>query len=333
MKYVLLKILPVMLSGLLSAQESRLDPSFTLWYKTPAKEWEEALPVGNGRLGAMVFGNYGEEKIQLNEETIWSGGPYSTVVKGGAAVLPEIQKDLFEGKPLEAHKLFGRYLMGYPVEQQKYQSAGYLHLFFENEKVVSGYKRWLDLSSGIAHVEYNAGGVIFSREVFASTPDQVIVVRLTSNKPAAITFKAELRGIRNQAQSNYATDYFRMDGIGVDGLMINGKSADYMGIEGKLRYRVQMKAIPEGGEMSAEGTTLSIKNANAVTLYIAAATNFVNYKDVSGDQNKRVADYIEGILSPPSNLQRLSPGTIRHQHCPLPSLPRSAIQSAGPLNR
>ncbi|MCU0362554.1 MAG: glycoside hydrolase family 95 protein, partial [Bacteroidales bacterium] len=135
---------------LLNAQEQVFDPSFTLWYKTPAKEWEEALPVGNGRLGAMVFGKYGEEKIQLNEETIWSGGPYSTVVKGGAKHLPEIQKLLFEGKPLEAHKLFGRYLMGYPVEQQKYQSAGYLHLFMDNEENVTGYRRWLDLETGIA---------------------------------------------------------------------------------------------------------------------------------------------------------------------------------------
>ena len=93
-----------------------------LWYDTPAKEWEEALPVGNGRLGAMVFGKHGEERIQFNEETLWSGGPYSTVVKGGAKILPKIQKLIFEGKPVEAHKLFGRHLMGNPVEQMKYQS-------------------------------------------------------------------------------------------------------------------------------------------------------------------------------------------------------------------
>src|SRR6476619_4236261 len=87
------------------------DPSTLLWYKSPATVWEEALPVGNGRLGAMVFGKNGEERIQLNEETYWSGGPYSTVVKGGYKVLPEIQKSIFDGNPLHAHKLFGRYLM------------------------------------------------------------------------------------------------------------------------------------------------------------------------------------------------------------------------------
>ena len=91
------------------------NPATLLWYESPAESWEEALPVGNGRLGAMVFGKYGEERIQLNEETYWSGGPYSTVVEGGAEVLPDIQKYLFEGEPLKAHKLFGRHMMGYPV--------------------------------------------------------------------------------------------------------------------------------------------------------------------------------------------------------------------------
>jgi len=109
--------------------DTSIDPSTFMWYDKPAEKWEDALPVGNGRLGAMVFGKYGEEQIQLNEETYWSGGPYSTVVAGGHKVLPQIQKYIFEGKPLKAHKLFGRHLMGYPVEQQKYQALANLHLF------------------------------------------------------------------------------------------------------------------------------------------------------------------------------------------------------------
>ena len=121
------------------------NPATVSWYDAPAKKWEEALPVGNGRLGAMVFGKNGEERIQLNEETYWSGGPYSTVVKGGYKVLPEIQKLVFEEKYLAAHNLFGRNLMGYPVEQQKYQSLANLHLFFKNQDSVTNYKRWLNL--------------------------------------------------------------------------------------------------------------------------------------------------------------------------------------------
>ena len=280
-----------------SIDSKSFNPATLLWYEAPAKAWEEALPVGNGRLGAMVFGKNAEERIQLNEETYWSGGPYSTTVKDGYKMLPDIQKMIFEGNPIGAHKLFGRYLMGYPVEQMKYQPIGNLHLFFDNEKNVTGYKRWLDLETGVTGTEYAANGITYKREVLSSAPDQVIVVRLTAGKPGSISFRASLRGVRNAAHSNYATDYFRMDGVGKDGLMINGKSADYMGVKGALKYRVQLKAIPEGGTMKLEEGDLVIDKADAVTLYIVAATNFVNYKDVSADQNARVEKYLAGIQS------------------------------------
>ena len=275
--------------------KGQFNPSTLLWYKTPAKKWDEALPVGNGRLGAMVFGSNSEERIQLNEETYWSGGPYSTVVKGGAKVLPEIQKKVFEEKYLAAHNLFGRNLMGYPVEQMKYQCLANLHLFFKNQDSVTDYKRWLDLESGISGVSYIADGIAYQREVFASAPDQVIVVRITANKPGSISFTANLRGERNQTHSNYATDYFKMDTYGNDGLILTGKSADYMGVEGKLRYEARIKALPEGGTIKTDDVNLIIENANSVTLYFAAATNFVNYKDVSADQHQRVTDYFKGI--------------------------------------
>jgi alpha-L-fucosidase 2 len=271
------------------------NPSNLLWYTEPAKKWDEALPVGNGRLGAMVFGKNGEERIQLNEETYWSGGPYSTVVKDGYKVLPEIQKLVFEEKYLAAHNLFGRNLMGYPVEQMKYQPLGNLHLFFKNQDSVTSYKRWLNLEDGISGVSYSANGISYQREVFSSSPDQVIVVRITADKPNSISFTANLRGERNQAHSNYGTDYFQMDPYGNDGLVITGKSTDYLGVAGKMRYEARIKAVPEGGTMKTNGVDLIIENANAVTLYFAAATNFVNYKDVSGDQHQRVDNYFKGI--------------------------------------
>jgi len=276
-------------------QDADFNPSTLLWYKSPAEVWEEALPVGNGRLGAMVFGRYGEERIQLNEETYWSGGPYSTVVEGGAEYLPQIQKYLFEGEPIKAHKLFGRHLMGYPVEQQKYQSLANLHLFFPDQEEVKSYLRWLDLETGVTSVEYKVGDITYKREVLSSAPDQVIAVRLTASKPGSISFRAQLRGCRNQAHSNYATDYFRMDGAGQDALVVTGKSADYLGVEGAIRYKAQLKALPEGGSMQVKGIDLIIENADAVTLVLAAATNFVNYKDVSGDPEERVARYLDHI--------------------------------------
>ncbi|HSU50649.1 MAG TPA: glycoside hydrolase family 95 protein [Segetibacter sp.] len=278
-----------------SIDNKDFDPTTLLWYSAPASAWEEALPVGNGRLGAMVFGKHGEEHIQLNEDTYWSGGPYSTVVKGGYKELPAIQKSIFEGRPLEAHKMFGRYLMGYPVEQQKYQALADLVLNFENEKDVTGYKRWLDLKTGVTSVEYKAHGVTYAREILSSVPDQTIAIRITADKPGSISFKAELRGERNKTHSNYATDYFRMDGAGNDGLALTGKSADYMGVEGKLRFEARLKAVTEGGSTKVDGVDLVVENANAVTLYFVAATNFVNYKDVSGDYHAKVENYLRNV--------------------------------------
>ena len=271
------------------------NPGSLLWYSSPAKIWEEALPVGNGRLGAMFFGKNGEERIQLNEETYWSGGPYSTVVKDGFKVLPEIQKLVFEEKYLTAHNLFGRNLMGYPVEQQKYQALANLHLFFKNQDSVINYKRWLDLENGISGVSYSSNGITYQREVFASAPDQVIVVRITADKPGSISFAANLRGERNQTHSNYATDYFKMDPYGDNGLILTGKSADYMGVEGKIKYDARIKAVTEGGTTKTDDVNLIIQNANAVTIYFAAATNFVSYKDVSADQHQRVNNYFKAI--------------------------------------
>ncbi len=275
--------------------ETKINPNMTLWYNAPAAKWDEALPVGNGCLGAMVYGKSGEEQIQFNEDTYWTGGPYSTVVKDGYKALSEIQKLVFERKYLPAHNLFGRELMGYPVEQQKYQNMANLHLFFNNQKDVTAYKRWLDLQTGIAGVMYTANGITFKREVFSSSPDRVIVIRLTANKPGSISFKANLRGVRNQSHSNYATDYFRMDPAGTDGLTVTGKSADYMGIKGRLRYEARIKVIPEGGSVRTEGTDLIVENSDAVTICFVAATNFVNYKDVSADEKERVKNYLKNL--------------------------------------
>ncbi|MDN3655998.1 glycoside hydrolase family 95 protein [Ferruginibacter paludis] len=290
--------------ALLFAQEqpmsARIDqqnfsPATLMWYKKPAAKWEDALPVGNGRLGAMVYGKTDEEIIQLNEDTYWSGGPYSTVVKDGYKTLPVIQQLVFDGEFLKAHNLFGRKLMGYPVEQQKYQSLANLHFLFPKQDSVSNYKRWLNLETATTGVSYSMGGVQYQREIFASAPDQVIVIRFTADKPGSISFSASLHGERNQTHSNYATDYFQMDSYGKDGLKLTGKSADYMGVKGQLKYEAIVKAIPEGGRITMDDATLTIENANAVTLYFAAATNFVNYQDVSANAHERVQNYLGNV--------------------------------------
>ena len=278
------------------------DPRLVLWYTHPADKWENALPVGNGRLGAMVFGGTDDEQIQLNEDTYWSGGPYSTVVKGSYKALPEVQKLIFAGEYQKAHTLFGRSLMGYPVEQQKYQALANLVIKFPGKEKASDYRHQLDLDTAIATTAYEKSGARYVREVFISPVDQVIVVRLTSDKPGTISFAAQLRGYRNTAHSNYATDYFRMNSDGDDGLRLSGKSADYMGVEGKLRYQVRLRALPTGGSVKTTGDELIVRNADSVTLLISAATNFVNYKDVSADPNARVEAAMKAAAAKPFDL-------------------------------
>jgi alpha-L-fucosidase 2 len=271
------------------------DPATVIWSTQPADKWENAYPVGNGRLGAMVFGKTDEEQIQINEDTYWSGGPYSTVVKGGFKALPEIQKLVFEGDFKKAHILFGRNLMGYPVEQMKYQALADLVMNFPDKGPAANYRHALDLDSAVVTTSFERNGVRFTREVFSSPVDQVIVVRLTADRPGSISFTAQLRGYRNEAHSNYATDYFRMDGDGSDGLVLRGKSADYMGVEGRLRYEARLKAVAEGGAVSVDWDELRVNGADRVTLLIAAATNFVNYKDVSADPAARVGTVMRSV--------------------------------------
>ena len=164
-----------------------INPATVIWLSKPAAKWEEALPVGNGRLGAMIYGGVNEAIIQLNEDTYWSGGPYSTVHKGGHEKLKEIQQLVFDQKMLEAHNLFGRHLMGYPVEQQKYQSLGNLVLQFDHSAAHTDYKRWLDLETGVSGVEYTVDGKKFRQEILSSHPDQVIAIRITCSTISSLS--------------------------------------------------------------------------------------------------------------------------------------------------
>ena len=218
--------------ALASAQSSSAPP--LLWYRQPARIWNDALPVGNGRLGAMVYGGAADEHLQLNEETLWTGGPYDPVVKGAYKALPEIRRLLFAGDIPRAHDLFGRTMMGKPYEQMKYQPLGDLLLHFPGHERATNYRRELDLDQAIARVRYTVDGVTFTREVFSSAVDQVLVVRISADRPGAVSFTANLRGVRNPAHSNYGTDYFQMDSVAPDGLRLTGKNSDYLGVAGRL---------------------------------------------------------------------------------------------------
>lgn len=272
------------------------SPTTMLWYEQPAEVWIEALPVGNGRLGAMVFGEPNQERIQFNEDTRWSGGPYQPDVAGGAEHLGEIREAIFSSQWRKAHKLFSRHLMGSPIEQQKYQSFGDVVLDFGEGKT-DNYRRELNLDTAIATTSFTRDGVKFTREVFSSPIDQVIVVRITSDTPGSVSFKAELRGIRNTQHSNYGNDVFQMDALSDKRLRLHGKSADYLGVEGAQRYEAQMKARLEGGTSEIVEDNLIVTGADSVTLFLAANTNFKSYKELGEDPRGLVEETLEKLAS------------------------------------
>lgn len=247
----------------------------TSWYQQPAKNWNEALPVGNGRLGAMVFGGVASERLQLNEDSLWSGAPQDADNPEALKALPEIRRLLFAGKYGEAQALANRTLIcqgpgsghgrGARVAYGTYQTLGDLKLEFgdDPDAVVSNYRRELDLATATVRIGYERGGVRFEREVFSSHPDQVLVMRLTANQRGALNFRASLsRSEAAQAVSIVPNQLL------MRGQLWNGTSQDGM----KFAARLQAKA--EGGKVASEGGWLRVEKADAVTLLLSAATDY-----------------------------------------------------------
>ncbi|HUT58169.1 MAG TPA: glycoside hydrolase family 95 protein [Phycisphaerae bacterium] len=276
---------------------TRQTGAYILWYTRPAEEWFEALPLGNGRLGAMVFGRVPRERLLLNEETIWTGGPYDPSQEVEPGALEEIRRLIFAGEHFKAHYLFGRTMMGRPVEQMKYQPLGNLWLEFPGHEEVADYRRQLDLDSAIACTTYRVADTVFTREVFASPVDQVIAVRLTADKPGRISFAAQIVG--GERGDPAADDAFASEVAAPDELVLRGRTASFRGIEGRVRYEARVKVIAEGGQVSAGKEDVSVAGADAVTLLVAAATNFVSHKDLGGDPEARVRECLGRAVAKP----------------------------------
>jgi alpha-L-fucosidase 2 len=290
-----------------------------LWYRKPANLWVEALPIGNGRLGAMVFGGIRQERIQINEETLWTGGPYTPQLIGrGASALPEIRRLVFECKYREAQKAFYKAMETKPHWRQKYQSLGDFWLdlhpnidFTDHGFELRDYRRELDLDTAVVRISYKIGRVGFIREVFASPVDQVIVVRLEADQPGKISFKAKITGKKNK---QYPDDGYHMtEGIAPDGLVLRGRNASFNEVKGQLEYQARVRVIPEGGGIEVVDTELIVSRADAVTILISAATSFLDYKDVSGDPEERAINYLSKISNKPYD--RLLKDHINEHRC------------------
>ncbi|MFC6018008.1 glycoside hydrolase N-terminal domain-containing protein [Plantactinospora solaniradicis] len=245
-----------------------------LWYDEPAgTDWLRALPIGNGRLGAMVFGNVDTERLQLNEDTVWAGGPYDSANTRGAANLAEIRRRVFADQWTQAQDLINQTMLGSPVGQLAYQPVGNLRLAFGSASGASQYQRILDLTTATATATYVLNGVRFQREVFASASDQVIVIRLTADRANAITFTATFDSPqRTTVSSPDATT------IGLDGV-----SGSMEGITGQVRFLALANAAVSGGTVSSSGGTLRVSGATSVSLLVSIGSSYVDYRTVNGD--------------------------------------------------
>jgi alpha-L-fucosidase 2 len=262
-----MKILAAVLLWLLSipaihgadAQESEL----TLWYRQPAKDWLEALPVGNGRLGAMVFGGTVRERVQLNEETIWSGGREWPIPSIDPAQLSEIRQLLFDGKYAEGEALVKKLLLSGPRgDGNSHQTLGDLILTTELKGEVTNYRRSLDLDTGIAATTFTVEGVTYRREVFSSKPGQVLVVRISADRPGRVNLLADLQRANTQQEA-----------MGTDAVIMNGKAVSGKGTNG-VNFAVALKAVAEGGQVRTDGSNLVVSNANTVTLLLCASSDY-----------------------------------------------------------
>src|SRR5215470_36687 len=185
------------------ASESSLPPGvLTLWYRRPATNWNEALPIGNGRLGAMIFGGIEGERIQLNEDTLWAGSPYNPDNPEALAALPEVRKLIFAGKYKDAEMLIQQQMMSKPIRQMSYQTVGDLRLAFPKVQTVSDYRRELDLDEAIARVTYKVGTTTFTREMFSSAVAGVIVIRLAADKKGQVSFQAAVQSPQQATVAN-----------------------------------------------------------------------------------------------------------------------------------
>jgi len=286
--------------------DKELNPSVMLWYDKPAANWTEALPVGNGRIGAMVYGGVEKEVIQFNEETLWTGQPHDYAHKGAHEVLDELRDLLWEGKQGEAHKLGNDRFMSQPFGQFCYQPFGNVLLAFPEHKKISNYKRQLNLEDALSSVVYEMGGTTFTREVFASEPNQVLVIHMNASNSGELDFTIGL-------DSPHNTYEVRVEDNEV---IIKGKANNYPSEldrqnkpypESKLTFEARLKVVNEGGELVKDGNTIKVINANNATLYLVAASSFVNYQDISADPAERCEKYLD-------NLDGLSYKTLKDNH-------------------
>ncbi|CAM3393807.1 glycosyl hydrolase family 95 catalytic domain-containing protein [Flavobacterium chungbukense] len=253
-----------------------------LWYDKPAAIWNEALPLGNGRLGAMVFGDPAVERLQLNEETIWAGSPNSNAHSKSIKALPIVRQLIFDGKFDEAQDLATQDIMSQTNDGMPYQTFGSVYISFAGHQKYTNYYRDLDISNATAKVKYKVNGVEFTREILTAFSDQVIVVKLSASQPGQITCNVFMNSPIDKTVASTEGNQIILSGVGTN----------FEGVKGKVKFQGRLTAKNKGGEIDASNGVLSINKADEVTLYISIATNFKNYQDISGDEIAKSKGYL-----------------------------------------
>ena len=260
--------------------------TLTLWYDRPADErvWEQALPLGNGRLGSMVYGIPSCERMQLNEETIWAGGPYRNDNKKGGAALKTIQHYIFDGKSAEADRLANETFFT-KTHGMPYQTAGNILLRFPGHEQYQDYYRELDIERAVALSRYTVDGVTFTREVFTSFADDVIVMKIKSSK------KRKLNCTLTYENESKHTIYKNGDK-----LILAGRGSDHEGIKGQVVYQIHTGVKHTDGQLVVKDQSIDIKGASSISLYISIASNFQNYKQLGADPHKVAAKRLQKAM-------------------------------------
>lgn len=254
-----------------------------LWYKQPSgKVWENALPIGNGRLGAMIYGNVEKETIQLNEHTLWSGGPNRNDNPLALDSLAEIRKLILEGKQKQAEQLANRVIISKKSHGQMFEPAGELHLSFNGHDNYTNYYRELNIEKAITKTSYTVNGITYIREAIASIPDRIIAIHLTASKANSISFTASYSSPQPVVEVKISSPQ----------LSFAGTTIDHETVKGMVKYKGMVDFKTNGGSISSSDTAISVSNADEVTIYISIATNFNNYLDVSGNENERAVSYL-----------------------------------------
>lgn len=286
---LLLLILCYMIGGYSALNAMPRNPNaHILWYNQPAQVWTEALPLGNGRLGAMVFGNPATEQIQLNEETIWAGQPNNNANPLGLEFIPKVRELVFAGKYLDAQTLATEKVMSQTNHGMPYQSFGDLRISFPGHTRYTDYYRELNIDSAIAMTRYTHEGVTYHREYFTSFTDQVVIVRLTASKKKKITFNAVMTSPHQDVKILSEGNEITLEGI----------TSTHERLRGQVRFQGRTAVRTKGGRVNSRDGVLTVENADEAILYVSIGTNFNNYKDITGDYLARAKNTLEKGMKP-----------------------------------